>query len=202
MAWRIIVTLSIGALTVLWFVACTCSSEKAPARNPELGQRLLAALEQKDPATAAALIEQGADLNTAQPGTGYPPYVLAAKNCLLDTVRLLDKKGVDRERATSSGNPVWKSAFLNAAMNGCLDTIRYFVEEKKVDINTRHSFWNETILHKAVQTRNLSLARYALDHGVDATITDNNGRTALVLAEEIGAQEIATLIKEKMTSKK
>ncbi len=182
-------------IVAFFITACTCSSQDLAQPDPALGAQLVAALEQKDEVRARSLIEQGADTNARQQGTNYTPYVLAAKSCLTETVRLIEKKGFDPDIEVSSGNPVWKSAFLNAAMSGCLDTIRHFVEEKNIDINTRHSFWNETILHKAVQNRNLSLARYALEHGVDTSIADNNGRTAIMLAEEIGAHEIAALIR-------
>ncbi len=189
-------TMSLETIIVVCFVtACTCSSQTSSLPDPVLGTQLLAALEQKDENRARSLIEQGADTNARQEKTGYTPYVLAAKGCLTEMVRLIEKKGFDPDMEVSSGNPVWKSAFLNAAMSGCLDTVRYFVEEKKININTRHSFWNETILHKAVQNRNLSLARYALEHGVDTSIADNNGRTALMLADEVGALEIAALIR-------
>jgi len=176
------------------FLCVACHREVTP--DPVLGQELLSALERGDEPAARTLIERGADRNARQAVTGYTPYVVAAKRCLTDTVRLLDKKGIDRSLAVSSGNSVEKSAFLNAAMSGCLGTVRYFVEERGMDINTRHHVWNETLLHKAVQTRNTALARYALEKGVDRSITDNNGRTALTLAKELGAMEIASLIEE------
>lgn len=169
------------------------SCKKAPP-DPALGQELIAALEKGDEAAARDLIGRGADINAPQKGTGYTPYVVAAKRCLTDSVRLLDKNGADMTIEVSSGSPVERSAFMNAAMAGCLDTVRYFVEEKKMDINTRHHVWNETILHKAVQGRNAALARYALEHGVDRAITDNNHRTALDLAKELGAVDLAALI--------
>lgn len=182
---------SLLVLSLCLFLPLSC--KKAPL-DPALGQELLSALEQGDEAAARDLVGRGADINAAQGGTGYTPYVVAAKKCLTDTVRLLDKKGADMTVEVSSGSPVERSAFMNAAMAGCLDTVRYFVEEKKLDINTRHHIWNETLLHKAVQGRNMALARYAIERGVDITITDNNKRTAFDLAKELGAVDIATLI--------
>ncbi|HSA32097.1 MAG TPA: ankyrin repeat domain-containing protein [bacterium] len=182
---------SLFALPLCLFLFPSC--KKTPP-DPALGQELLSALERGDEAAARELIGRGADINARQAGTGYTPYVVAAKKCLTDPVRLLDKKGADMTVEVSSGSPAERSAFMNAAMAGCLDTVRYFVEEKKMDINTRHQVWNETLLHKAVQGRDLTLARYAIDRGVDLTITDNNQRTALDLAKELGAVDIATLI--------
>ncbi|HNT27087.1 MAG TPA: ankyrin repeat domain-containing protein [bacterium] len=181
-----------------FFVLSLCfslslSCKKTPP-DPALGQELLSALERGDESAARELIGRGADINARQAGTGYTPYVVAAKKCLTDPVRLLDKKGADMAVEVSSGSPVDRSAFMNAAMAGCLDTIRYFVEEKKMDINTRHHVWNETILHKAVQGRDLTLARYAIERGVDLNITDNNKRTALDLAKELGVVDITMLI--------
>lgn len=182
---------SLLVLSLCLFLPLSC--KKAPP-DPALGRELLSALEQGDEAAARDLVGRGADINAPQGGTGYTPYVVAAKKCLTDTVRLLDKKGADMTVEVSSGSPVERSAFMNAAMAGCLDTVRYFVEEKKLDINTRHHIWNETLLHKAVQGRNMALARYAIERGVDITITDNNKRTAFDLAKELGAVDIATLI--------
>jgi ankyrin repeat protein len=177
-------------------VACKKEAVIERAADPALGQELIAVIEKGDEARAFDLMKQGADINARQKGTAYTPYVIAAKSCLTTTVRRLEERGADLTLEVSSANTVVKSAFLNAAMAGCLDTMRYFVEEKNMDINTRHHVWNETILHKAVQKHNAALARYALERGVDRNIKDNNQRTALDLAKEIGATEVAALIEK------
>ena len=180
-------------------ISCAACKKEEPAvrlADPGLGQELIAAIEKGDEAAAFELIKKGADINARQEKTRYTPYVVAAKKCLTTTVRRIEERGADLTLEVSSGSPVEKSAFLNAAMAGCLDTVRYFVEEKHLDINTRHRFWNETILHKAVQGRNAALARYALDRGVDRSVADNNGRTALALAKEVGAQDLTALIEK------
>ncbi len=176
--------------------ACKKETVIERAADPALGQELIAVIEKGDEAAAFELMKKGADINARQKGTAYTPYVIAAKNCLTTTVRRIEERGADLTLEVSSANTVVKSAYLNAAMAGCLDTVRYFVEEKHLDINTRHHVWNETILHKAVQKHNGSLARYALERGVDRNIRDNNQRTALDLAKEIGATEVAALIEK------
>lgn len=176
--------------------ACKKEAAIERAADPALGQELIAVIEKGDEAAAFELMKKGADINARQAVTAYTPYVVAAKNCLTTTVRRIEERGADLTLEVASANIVERSAYLNAAMAGCLDTVRYFVEEKQMDINTRHHVWNETILHKAVQKRNTALARYALERGVDRNIRDNNRRTALDLAKEIGATEVAALIEK------
>jgi|GEM_PF-6768935 len=188
--------LMLSAVTAMVCSACKKEEAAVRAADPALGQELIAAIEKGDEAAAFELLKKGADINVRQRDTAYTPYVIAAKNCLTTTVRRIEERGADLTLEVSSANTVVKSAFLNAAMSGCLDTMRYFVEEKNLDINTRHHVWNETILHKAVQKRNAELARYAIERGVDRSLKDSNQRTALDLAKEIGAVDIAAIIEK------
>jgi ankyrin repeat protein len=185
-------------LSAALLVSVACKKESPVPAAPTVDPRLLfAAIEKRDDPTARRLIDAGVDINARQAVTAYTPYVVAAKQCMTPLVRLLDERKADLTIEVGSANTVERSAFLNAAMAGCVDTLRYFIEEKKRDINTRHHVWNETALHKAVQSRNATLARYLIGRGIDRAITDNNGRTALDLAKEVGATELIELIEEK-----
>jgi len=85
-----------------------------------------------------------------------------------------------------------------AAFNGRLDIIRYFVDEKKVDINKADNDGN-TALHFAAFNGHLGIVKYLVDEKkVDVNKADNDGYTALRLAAFNGHLDIVKyLVDEK-----
>lgn len=148
----------------------------------------------KNAEAIARFEKEGVSINVLQPKTYYTPYVVAAKNCNAEMVRYLDRHNADMNIEVSSGNPVLISAYLNAAIVGCLPVIRYLVEEKKIDINATSKVWKETALYKAADGHYTELARYLLEKGIDRSVRDINGKTALAVAQEKGFTDIVSLI--------
>ena len=52
-------------------------------------------------------------------------------------------------------------------------------------------------MHYAAETVQLKLAELFLSHNAYVTLKDNNGRTALMIAEEKGHADVAALLKQK-----
>ncbi len=138
----------------------------------------------------------GIDINIQQPGTGYTPFVVAARACNIEMVKYLDQRKADMTIEVYSSNNVLKSAYLNAATEGCLPVVRYFIEEKKVDINMHSDVWRETALYKAAEGNFLELANYLLSKGIDTSLQNNNGITALDIARKKGNTAIAAAIEK------
>lgn len=78
-----------------------------------------------------------------------------------------------------------------AACSGCFTTVKYLLENNAylhaVDIN------GDSVLHYAVREGELKLARYFIDQGIAANVSNYAGRTGLHLAAEGGYIEIVNL---------
>lgn len=163
---------------------------------PKVESPVFALLTAENLKEAKKLFEKGVSVNTLQPGTNYTPYVVAAKQCNLKMLRYLDKKGADMDIETASGNPVGKSALLNAAISGCTDVVKYMIDEKKMDINSRSKVWQETALFKAADFNHVEMARFLIERGANVVVVNNQGKTAYDVANQKGHREIIALLED------
>ena len=79
-----------------------------------------------------------------------------------------------------------------AAFNGRLDIIRYFVDEKKVDINKADND-GEIALHFAAKSDKMTVVKFLLNKGADSSLKDQDGKTPRDLAD---SENMKQLIKE------
>ena len=84
-----------------------------------------------------------------------------------------------------------KSLLSSAIYRGSLDSVKFFIEKKKVDVNSRFHYNKasknngETALIKATRSSHLAIVEYLLEQGADKELKSDRGKTALDLAQEL-----------------
>ncbi len=126
------------------------------------------ALQNNHPAVANYLYEHSATLQIAELGTsgGRPDSLeIACENGNLDTVKWVIEHGypLDEERVELS--------MSEAALNGHIDLLRYFLDDLKVDINSES--YHSTVLSAA---KDVEIMKFLLDNGADV----NGGKSCTV----------------------
>ncbi|MDR1139750.1 MAG: ankyrin repeat domain-containing protein [Rickettsiales bacterium] len=102
------------------------------------------------------------------------------ENCLFDVLFTINNIQYNRKL----------TLFHIAAFNGHLDTVKYFVNAKNVDVNIADNHGN-TALHLAALNGKLDTVQYFVgEKDVDINKTDNKSDTALHLAAEHGHTKI------------
>ncbi|CAN2141280.1 ankyrin repeat domain-containing protein [Wolbachia pipientis] len=93
---------------------------------------------------------------------------VATSNCNLGIVKLLVKDMAPNLSGTT---------LHCAARKGCLDIIRFLIEEEKVNINAldRNAF-KRIALHHAAGEGHLEVIKFLLDKGADPNIRDTDGK--------------------------
>uniref|UniRef100_A0A4X1TGJ1 Uncharacterized protein n=1 Tax=Sus scrofa TaxID=9823 RepID=A0A4X1TGJ1_PIG len=127
------------------------------------------------------MVTHGVDV-TAQDTAGHSALHLAA-NSHHECVKKLLQSKCPAESVDSSG----KTALHYAAAQGCLQAVQVLCEHKS-PINLKDLDGNIPLL-LAVQNSHSEVCRFLLDHGADVN-SRKNGRTALMLACEIGSSNI------------
>lgn len=74
-----------------------------------------------------------------------------------------------------------------AAYHGDLEKVRYFIEEKKVDVNYLGEFKHTTVLHWAAGSGNLELVQYLVDLDANIGAKDYEKKTPLHYAAQSGS---------------
>ena len=81
---------------------------------------------------------------------------------------------------------------FEAAKTGTVDDIRYFVEQKRVDVNTKDGKGLTLLHYVAGHNPNVEVAKYLVEQGADVRAKDNNGHNPLYVSwqsapsEEVG----------------
>ncbi len=147
------------------------------------------------------LLEHGVDPNTRCAGYRAHGYYLrhAAKKLPLEYTSLLLKYGAI---VSESG------AMQMAVEKGRLDLLKLLVEHggnvnERVDHNigffsfkTKKQEASETLLHIAVKTGHVEVAKWLLEQGADAGLVDLQGRSADELARRTGNEEMRKVFGE------
>ncbi|KAJ2547922.1 palmitoyltransferase akr1 [Coemansia sp. RSA 1933] len=150
------------------------------------------------PAAKAAALSQvsteGATGTLSQPATATPQLKSANsddgtiwhalhRGDYVTVKECIDKKGVSLESKDPQGN----SLLHVAVLSGSMEIVRYFVEEKRVNVNVRNVLHNVPPLFWAISQVRLNVVVYLLDHGADPTLVDSLGYSILHAAVHAGA---------------
>ncbi len=143
---------------------------------------------------AKLLIEYGADVNKTYDSWSYPIFDMVFRErdkiTLMDHTRLLIENGayvVDKRGYDFIGSFI-DSPYLEE----CIDCI---LENTDYDIN-RIEPDGKTVLTDAVERQEVHAVEVLLSKGVDKTIKNSEGKTALDIANETGNVEIIHLLNE------
>ncbi|KAL0481189.1 hypothetical protein AKO1_012608 [Acrasis kona] len=88
-----------------------------------------------------------------------------------------------------------KSVTLEAADGGCLELIKYLIDQRNVDPNQKHQKNGVTSLHLAARGKHTSIVEYLLTQSsIDVNAQDRDEYTALHYAALNGAKDIVQLL--------
>ena len=123
------------------------------------------------------LIDAGAQLDVTSNGEYQYSFLLSAcQNGRLDLVKMLLASGAQLCSADDGF-----TGLMLAADEGHLETVRYLLGCKGVDVN--HQGANRcTAMHRAAVNKSADVVKLLLQHGADKTLRDNDGCTARVYA--------------------
>ena len=131
------------------------------------------------------LMEQGAD-PAARGADGYDAMETALINGRIQVATLLASRN-----KTIDANAL----LLVLARHGTRDRFALaFLLQRGADINTRGPD-GATPLLIAVRRNDRVFVRHLLDRGADAFVTDAKGKSALAVAEELGHEDVARLLR-------
>jgi uncharacterized protein len=214
--------LALLALLAVTLAAC----DRQPAPEPEMDAALIAAAAEGNTSRIAALVLKGVNLN-AQDGEGRTPlmaatyarqtaaletllkagadvnirdrmlnnpFLYAGAEGLLEILKLTHAAGADPTLTNRFGG----TALIPACERGHVETVRYLLEETRVNVNHVNNLgWTgllEAILLSDGGPRHQEIVRLLIEHGADVTITDRNGVTPLRHARQRGQREIAAIL--------
>ena len=154
----------------------------------ELGRTaLMWAAEKNSAEIVNALLKAGANVNLADKGNGETPLMIAASNNTLDVVNALLKAGADVNFRNNMGWTVLTTAAYNKTTDGP-DIIRALIKAG-ADVNARDRAGQTPLMFAARFNRNPEVINALIDGGAE-DLTDNEGKTALVHAKEMGTPAI------------
>jgi uncharacterized protein len=105
---------------------------------------------------------------------------------------------VEAGAAVNTQNNSGVTPLMNAAGMGNKEAVELLIQ-KGADVNHRTS-GNYTPLMQAALVGQMEMVRILLDAGADASVKDAGGRTAIAYAQEQKHEDIAQLIKQRMSS--
>ena len=109
----------------------------------------------------------------------------------LSIVKLLVKLGAKVNNPTKTNSTPLRAA----CFEGCLDIVKYLIEDGKADYNIANKF-NNTCLMIAAFKGHAEVVRYLLESGVNPNIGAKCGATALHFSSETGAMDIVKILIE------
>lgn len=173
-------------------VTTPTASSQAPQQNPilamvkagVLSKRLFKALVNRDTAAVNQLLAQGADARSVD-DQGTPALCEAAYFGNLDNVVTLVQHGADVNETGPSGYTPIMSAMEFYEEPGVLAICQYLIEQH-ANVNVQSFRVNPgiTALHCAASQGYPEVVKLLLDHGADASLTDENGQTPLMMVHE------------------
>ncbi len=163
-------------------------------RNLAGSTPLFLAAEANRTRTVRLLIENGADPNT-RGRSGVSVLSAASYHGNERTVELLLARGADPQLADGTGKP----PIVYAAARGFTGLVRRFLD-RGAEINARYGndltllLWASGHSNDVPVSDGIGTVRLVLERGARLDEIDNRGRTALMIAAELGRAEIVKLL--------
>ena len=140
------------------------------------------------------LLDEGLDVNAADPTYRQTPLMYACRRGQSATVAKLLQRGADVNQYSQRDSV----ALFEAVDNGAIKTVELLLSHKDLDVNTIHPRrYNRTILMVAALNGNLPIVNAVLDRrDVNVDQKDLEGNTVLSLATVAGHSDIVTTLLE------
>ena len=144
---------------------------------------------------ALKLLDQGLDINAADPNYKQTPLMYACTRGQRATVAKLLEHGADVNQYSQRDSV----ALFEAVQNGNIETVELLLAKKELDINAVHPWrFNRTALMLAAQDGKLQIVNALLDQpSVKADQKDLEGNTSLALASIAGQTEVVASLLER-----
>ena len=145
---------------------------------------------------ASKLLDEGLDVNAADPNYKQTPLMYACRRGQSATVAKLLEYGAD----VNQYNQRSSVALFEAVENGNIETVELLLAKQELDINAVHLWrYNRTALMLAAQEGKLQIVNALLDQqSAKADLKDLDGNTSLSLASKAGQIEVVDrLLKRK-----
>ena len=168
-------------------IANAISARRKADENQTQATPLIAAAKSGDAAKVAELLAGGAEVDCRSPvlngfDDDHTPLLLAARENHPDVVRMLLDAGADPNAVepTFGAVPLHKATY-----NGHADIARLLVGARNIDLDFPGSSNGYTPLHDALWHGWEDCARVLIDAGARMDILAHDGKTPLVIAEEV-----------------
>ncbi len=136
---------------------------------------------------ASYLLEKGADAD-ARNNAGETPLQVAERAKRTELVARL------RTAAKPSNTGV--SALIDAVRAGNLDRVRELIGSNPALVRAADNQFGATALHWAALRSEIQIVRFLLAQGADRQARNNDGETALQVAERAGKTEVVKVLKQ------
>lgn len=163
---------------------------KLVADKDTLKSNLIKSIEAKDLEKVLALLEQGVSVSEKN-DNGETALMIALRSGNVEIVKLLLENKVEVNEKDSDG---WHALMLAALYQVPIKIVKMLLRHGAV-IDERNKF-GETSLIKAAEQGCLEMVKLLLANGADPVLEDNDGITALRIAEDLGHGQIVQLLKE------
>ena len=140
------------------------------------------------------LLDEGLDVNAADPKYGQTPLMYACRQGQSTTVAKLLEYGADVNQYSQRDSV----ALFEAIDNGSVEVLKLLLSHRELDVNAIHPRrYNRTALMLAAASGKIEIVNALLDQpGIKADRKDMEGNTALSLATIAGDSDIVTSLLE------
>ena len=134
--------------------------------------------------TARCLIVRGANVNAKNKTTGYTAAMYAAKSGHTEILNYLIDNGVDvNAKDEKTGDTLLHTLLMCAVSEGKVDTVRYLIEEKGVDIDKEDKTGKTAAMYAAMCGDTEKLRTLIEEKGIDVnTKNEKTNNTLLIYA--------------------
>jgi ankyrin repeat protein len=160
------------------------------SERKELSRHLLDSVMMRDITRLRALLEQGANLNAKDAEHGETPLMLAVKFAGVDMVRLLLEAGAEVDARDDWGRTALFYVPVSSEVFGIL-------LRAGADVRARDEEGNTILMRKVSESTSLAEAEELLSLGIDPSVQNESGETALDLAESLGLVRIGERLRSR-----
>ncbi|HEV2799595.1 MAG TPA: ankyrin repeat domain-containing protein [Pyrinomonadaceae bacterium] len=161
------------------------------SERKQLIHHLLDSIIMRDMTRARALLEQGADVNAKDNEHGETPLIVAVKSSGVNMVRLLLEAGAKVDARDDWGRTALFYAPVSSEMFAVLLRVGANVHARDEEANT-------LLMRKVSESASLAEIEELLRLGVDPSLQNDDGETALDLAESLGLTQVAERLRSRM----